>query len=78
MTTPSPKKPVFLGMDGFDLALAVIFIGVLAGIGAMLLPNYVWLPGIVVGVLLIYLAWRRRFKPAPPKTPPPDDFPPEI
>lgn len=78
MNNPSPKKPILLGMDWFDLALAVIFIAVLAGIGAMLLPNYGWLPGGVVGALLLYLAWRRRFKPAPPKAPPPDDSPPEL
>lgn len=78
MNTPSPKRPVFLGMDWFDLALAVIFIALLAIIGATLIPPYGWAPGIAVGALLIFLAWRRRFKPAPPKAPPPDDFPPEV
>jgi len=50
----------------------------LAGIGAMLLSPYGWIPGAVLGALLIYLAWRQRSKRTPPKTPPSDDLRPEI
>lgn len=78
MNNPSPKKTTFPGMDWFDLVLAVLFIGLLAGIGAMLLSPYGWIPGAVLGAFLIYLAWRQRSKRTPPKTPPSDDLRPEI
>jgi hypothetical protein len=73
MENPAPKKPVLFGMDWIDITLAVLFIGLMAGVGAILLVPYGWFPGGVVGVLLIYLAWRRRFSPKEPPPNPPQD-----
>lgn len=60
MSTPSPRKPVLLGMDWPDLALAIVFIGLLAGIGTLLMPTYGWIIAIPIAILLLYIAKRKR------------------
>lgn len=56
----SPKKKVFLGMDGIDILLALVFVALIAAIGQLLLPPYGWAGGSVIGLLLLYLAKRKR------------------
>ena len=60
MTDPSPHKKVIFGLDWADLALAAVFIAIMAAIGQLLFAPYGWIPGALIGLLLIYLAWRRR------------------
>jgi len=60
MMDQTPKKKLIFGMDWTDLLLGAVFIAIVAAIGQLLYAPYGWLPGALIGVLLLYLAWRKR------------------
>ncbi len=64
----SPKPNPFSNMTLLDWLLAAAFTLVLAFLGSTLLPSYGWLIGILVALILLYLAKRRRDTLQPPKS----------
>jgi hypothetical protein len=56
-----PLKPsIFANMNWLDWILAVAFTAALAFIGSLFLPKSGWALGALVGLVLLYLAKRRR------------------
>ncbi len=60
MEPNSSNKKVIFGLDWIDLALGLIFIALIASVGYLVYPPYGWIPGAAIGLLMLYLAWRRR------------------
>ena len=76
MSDQSPKTNLFSNMTLVDWLLAGVFIVITAAIGQLLFPPLGWAAGIVIGLLLLYLAKRRRdgVYSQNGKTPPDDDL----
>ena len=55
-----PKPGIFSNMNAIDWILALLFIGILAAVGQMILPTYGWIPAIPIALLLLYSAKRKR------------------
>lgn len=64
----SPKHSLFSNMTLVDWFLAAAFTLVLALLGNTLFPGYGWLIGALVGLILLYLAKRRRDSMQPPSS----------
>ncbi len=60
MSSESPKKSIFSNMTLVDWLLAGVFTAITAAIGQLIFPPLGWAAGIVIGLLLLYLAKRRR------------------
>lgn len=53
-------RSLFSHMDAVDWILAASFLGLLAFIGSLLLPTHGWLAGLLIALVLLYLAKTRR------------------
>ena len=76
MGSEPPKTNIFSNMTLVDWLLAGVFTAITAAIGRLLFPPLGWAAGILIGLLLLYLAKRRRdgVYTQNDKTPPDDDL----
>lgn len=54
------KPPIYSNMNLVDWLLAAVFTAVVATLAQRLFPPYGWAVGVVIALVLLYLAKRRR------------------